>query len=685
MRNITGTRRKQDNQAAVIAFYRRSNVNTAQEACRLADVPYDTYEGWVANKTDHAWQNAWAGAKAFKSRQRAETAEAAKTGLVIDPERVKPEMPDFTTFRRDYIGRPVTHHQRHVVEAYEDLTNRFIMVLGPTGSGKDTTAGDFVLHAATPNFSKRVAWLMRSETFSRRRLSERLAPYLTEPKTYKTSPEGPDTTVPTRSLIEDFGPFAWQKGMKWTDGTPVDRSTWTKNEMYFVGTVGATEADPNLWATGIDGRLYGSRVDLMVVSDPFDRENQLSSEKAGQVEWFKGTMRSRLDTKGRLIILGTRVLPGDNYEVLLEYFAANARVIYRSDDGYYTKYANGFATVIHPAIDMDDQGREVSYWPDVFPMQSYLILPDGAKYDLDTLDDETHMELARNGAEIVEGLTDRREADWDMFETTMQQKPPTKTGGEFTDLLLDHCDDPTRTFGQVMPGEQLVQGVDPARTGGAAWVMLGVNRDNGTIICVDYFFGKKLGVEGIRNQLVIDPITMYRPRYLEYEDNREASTLVHPEVIQTARQFSVNLRGRNTNESNRNKGEEAVAMMAFDMRDGIIRFPAGRPEDRERLFLLKEHFHNWDRKMELREARSKAFTAVEDDIVMAFWMAWRRATQLLGKSRNPYNPGQVASMPEVMRKRWAPYMQHQGSPDHKSAPPATDLVAVYYSDHGDHP
>jgi len=668
------------NQRRVIANYLDEDCPTWMEACRRADVSRFTFQSWGDSAGNKVWKADKAIAADAKRRQKLAIEEQHKAGLTIDPKRVKPEMPDFTTFRRDYLGRPVEPHQQHVVDAYEDKTNRFIMVLGPTGSGKDTTAGDFVLHAATPDFSKRVAWLMRSEAFSRRRLSERLSPYLTDSKAYLTAPEGPDTSIPTRSLIEDYGPFKWSKGMRWKDGQPIEKSTWTKHEIYFAGTIGATEADPNLWATGVDGRLYGSRVDLMVVSDPFDRENQLSSERLNQVEWFKGTMRSRLDTKGRLIILGTRVLPGDNYELLLDYFAANSPIIYRSDDGYYTKHRNGFATVIYPAIDRDERGREVSYWPTQFPMESYLLMPDGAKHLVDTLDGETHLELAADGAELVEGLVDRREADWNVFQTTMQQDPPRGVGGEFTDLLLDHCDDPTRTFGQVMPGEILIQGVDPARTGGAAWVMLALNRENATITLVDYFFGKKLGVEGLRTELIVNPIVQYQPRYLEYEDNREASVLVHPEVIRTAKDFAVNIRGFNTNTSNRNVGEDHVAMMAFDMRDGIIRLPVGRPEDRERLMLLKEHFHNWDRKTQLRLDGSKTWRTIEDDITMAFWAAWKRGRELLGK-RNQYNPNRVANMPEVMSKRWAPYMHNQSQRAPQATPPATDLVAVYYREH----
>jgi hypothetical protein len=645
------------------------------DALRQAGIPDITYERW--RKNDYTFRAAIDALKYTKNHGQIQKRRRKEIPphLIVDPDKAKPDIGDFATFRREYLGRPVAAHQEHIVSAYEDRTNRFVMILGPTGSGKDTTALDIVLHAAVPDFSMRVAWIMPNEKFSARRLSERGAPYLTDPKTYLTAPEGPDTTIPTRSLIDDFGPFQWEKGMIWSDGTPVPQTTWNKHEIYFAGTVGAKESDPNLWSTGINGQLYGSRVKLMVVSDPFDRENQLSVERAKNVEWFKGTLRSRLDTKGRLVILGTRVLPGDDYEVLMDYFIGNATVLWQSDDGYYTKYRNGFASVIYPALETTDAGETVSYWPEQFPLESYLEMPDGQKYLASALTDDEYLDLAGRGAEVVEGLLERRAADKTIFDTTMQQAPPKREGGQFSDLLLDNCDDPTRSFGQVRPGDILVQGVDPATFTGTAWAMVAANREDHTITLVDYGFGKKLGVEGLRDEMVLGPIFEYRPSYMEYESNQHKAVLKFPEVIQVAKEHGVKVTEVHT-QNNRNIGDLAVTQIAFDMRDGTLRFPAALPTDLDKLRLVKEHFHNWDTKTELRTLRTKAWMRIEDDIVMAIWVAWMRAKALLGKRPNHLRRAVEAMIPEVTQRAWSRYAPKQGK--WRPPPPATDLVAVYY-------
>ena len=100
--------------------------------------------------------------------------------------------------------------------------------------------------------------------------------------------------------------------MTYPDGRPVERTTWTQHEIYLLQSV-APEADPNLWATGMQGAMYGSRVDTMIMSDTFTVENQRSpTARAAQLDWTQGTVKSRLDEGGRLIFLLTRSNAEDN-------------------------------------------------------------------------------------------------------------------------------------------------------------------------------------------------------------------------------------------------------------------------------------------------------------------------------------------------------------------------------------
>jgi len=355
-------------QREFLRAYARDDVSTVKEACRRVRLPRSTYGSWVAESK--SFQAQVEAVRLEKKAQRDAAKALELSDLVLDPDRVFAPVPPIRDFRWRYFGFPTPKHQDPIFRAYEDKTNLRVVVLGPPGSGKDSTARDIVAHALMEDRSTRVSWIMKNERFSGRRVSQRLDPYLTDRAVYRTAPEGPGTQVPEGTLIDDFGPFRWERGMRWKDGSKVEKTTWNSSEMYFIRR-GAAEADPNLWATGIDGSLYGARVDLMVVSDPFDREDQRSPTlRERRLDWFMGTARSRLDERGRLFVLGTRVLAGDAYEALLDAYIGDARVVER--DGYYTKYANGTATVIFPAVQFDESGDEVSYWPERFPLHGRI-------------------------------------------------------------------------------------------------------------------------------------------------------------------------------------------------------------------------------------------------------------------------------------------------------------------------
>lgn len=575
---------------------------------------------------------------------------------VVDLAKDHPK-PDFATWRRQYLGRPVWPHQVPIVEAYMDQTNLVVIVLGPPGSGKDTTCGDLLLYdLCDDKVGLRTAWIMESESFARRRLGERIDPYLTDPRSYRHAPLGPDTSMPERSLIEDWGPYKWEPGMRFEDGARVTRTTWTKNEMYFV-RVQAPEADPNLWATGINGATYGARVDRMFLSDPFTQRNQISpTTMAEQRGYIQGTLMSRLDESGRLVIMGTRISAGDNYGWWLKRLIGNARIIH--EDGYYRKYSNGVATVVYPAIQVDNDGDEVSYWPERFPLDGQLVLPDGTTFLASGLEDGTVAQLVKQGARRIRGLYDIRSEDPDLFQTMYQQNPIIDNFGEFTTAILNHCDDEDRSIGVIRPGEELVLGVDPARTGGAGWVLWAVDYEDQTATVVDMFYGTKLGTAGIKNKLIIEPLLKFLPRWFVYEGNREAAILEFPDVMGAVRESQVNVVKLFTGR-NRYQGEEAVAAMTIPMREGRIRFPARTLEDRNRMALLKEHFRNFDARTGSEgRTRSGQYSHLPDDLAMAARAGWTQCAKLLVVERQKFFGVRRRPVPGSVRRKWAKTQQH---------------------------
>lgn len=648
----TQTRRRLKRQEAFLKALTQ-DVYTIGDAAEMAGVSRKTIDTW--RDRDRAFNER---VKIAVAEARTRKAMSKYVSREVSLDKPRPDKGSFAEWRRKYTGRIVEKHQEGFVAAFEDRTNQKILWLAPTGAGKDTTAGDVCMYVTCDDWTQRAAWLMENENFSRRRIAERIKPYFEDSRVYDQKPLGINSVKPSASLIADYGPFTWEKGMRFVDGTPVPRNTWTKNELYFMRGMGESEADPNLWASGLGGASYGARITFLVLSDPFTFENQSSpTQRAQQRALLEegGTIATRLDGSGRTLVLGTRVAEWDNYGEWMKSWTQNARVIDHQEfwaTDYY-KYSNGVAVVITRAIVENEDGEEVSFWPDnpEFPLDSYLEL-DGKRYLVKNLDDARYNELAAKGAHRVKGLREKRAENPERFETTQQQNPPEGGVGEFTDILLDHCDDPSRTLGVWKPGEELlVQGVDPARSGGAAWVMWGYDRETGICTVVDLFYGEKLGTEGVRKKLLLEPASHYLPAYLVYEVNAESGVLDHPDVKRLVEQTGTSLIRHHT-QYNRSQGDASVAAMSTDMRTGLIRFPAAHPQDRERLRKLKQHFKNWDIASAMnRRTISGRYGHQPDDLCMAAWIGWYH---IKTRMKNRGLVGRVAQrpVPQAIMKRW---------------------------------
>ena len=630
---------------------------TTRGACKKAGVTYSTYGTWrdrypafAEEMTRLTTANRVARQVADSERRRV---QAANSDMVVDFDREMPPRPGLIEFRQDYLGRPTPIHQVAACKALEDQTNLVTFVFGPTGMGKDTLAGDFVLQQVAPDRSgMRVAWFMENEDFSKRRL-RRLSQYLVDPRTFEVAPSRtPGASVPSRSIIEDWGPFRWERGMVTPDGDKIDRPQWTTQQMYFMGVI-APEADPNLWATGVEGATYGARIDLAVLSDVFTVENQKSpTRRRDQMNWIKGTLDTRFDEDGRLVIIGTMLPDDNNYEVMLEEYVGDARVISeeRYGPGVYTKYSNGVAVVVVKALwDNPETGEVESYWPERFPLEAHLVYK-GDRWPVESLSDERVEELGQKGAKRVRGLLDRQKQMPRFFKAMFMQERDVDAGGDFTTAVLDLCDDPLRTYGVVYPHELTVIGVDAATTGGAAWAAVAIDRKTEIVTIVDWWWGEKLGVTGIKNRLIIEPLTKYAPPWLAYEVNHQSAVLDDYLIKQALADFGTSVHDHRTG-ANRGSMEMGVGSMAAFMRARQIRFPTQTAEDREKTKRLKAFFLAWE-KASIAEGRSRPARSGwdPDDVTMAIWPAWLKARSLVTAKVGHDLPS--IPIPDSVRRRW---------------------------------
>ncbi len=605
--------------------------------------------------------------------------------MIYDPYRETPKWPEgprldyFIKWKEKFIGRPTPPHVMGFHMAYFDLTNRRIIWKGPTGSGKDTSLGDLVLAEITHDKGMKIGWLNESDPMATRRVAERIKPYLENPRTYEAPPGGPGCVTPSGSLIEDYGPFTWKKGLKYPNGDGVPQNTWEKRQLYFIPQPGEKEQDPNLSAAGINSALEGQRIRLFIMSDVFTLRNHGNPiVMADQINNIRGTIDNRLDGSGRVVLINSRIAGGDNVEQLEKEWvgAAEPIDIIHTHNTTYEKYPNGVAIVTTTAITTDDEGAEVPFWPanPEFPLDSYIKMGD-ERWNVEDLSRKDHLDLAKRGGVLVEGLRSKRKANPKLFATMQQQDPPTTAGGEFTEELLNSSEDETRSIYMKYPHEVGILGVDPARTYGAGFVKVAVNLRENTIIPYDYGFFEGLGSGGIKNKLVLEPLRRGGIRHLSYERNRESWVLDDIDVNNTCNALGVQMNPFTTGR-NRNEGVWSVSAMAEDIALGIIRFPAASQADVDFMRLLKDHAENWDRG-EVTGSKPGRSGHRPDDLWMAFWGAWMQAKYLLSHRVRAQAPER--NVPDSVKAQWG---VNVGSSKKKTVnidTPVTDLVKEFYS------
>jgi len=566
------------------------------------------------------WRRDPAFAERFKKIQ-AKRILAKPTDLVtFDPFREMPKPSGLVQFRQDVFGFPSIPSHEDFAKAYDDKQNLVIFWMAPAGAGKDVTAMQAVTHAAADGIDQ-MGCIMENEKQAKKRIDAYLDPYFTDPNLYTRAPNVPGGTVPTINFIEEWGPFRFDKNLRLPDGSRPATTKWDAFNKWFVGRT-TIAADPSLWAVGLGSAIAGARVRLLVASDLFTVENQRSATfRKDQLDLLTGTIQSRLDEAGRLIFLNHHVrrTGESNLVTLMEQYIGTARIV--AQDRHYTKYANGVAVVRTPALEVSEEGIVTSYWPERFPVKGKFVV-DGEIHEIDNLTDEEYQDYADRGARRLRGMVDIRDSiGEDLFELLYQQNPKTSGYGDFTDEILDSCDDPTRTYGTFKPDEYRIVSVDPARSGGAAWIALGIDFDTEVFTVVDFWVGEGLGYSGMLDVLIRQPIELHRPREFVWEENFEQDLPHTAEAKEYLRRHHVRYKEWRT-QYNRSQGEFQVMSMLNDMRENKIRFPAASMADKLKSQVLKQHFQNFESVGYTDRKKNRGVSRLPDDACLATWFGW---------------------------------------------------------------
>lgn len=125
---------------------------------------------------------------------------------------------------------------------------------------------------------------------------------------------------------------------------------WDSREINVAGRTRKGK-EASLMCIGLGGGLTGLHFDLIIGDDLVDEENARTKyQRDVCFTWFYKTMYPTLEPHGRLYLVGTRYHPDDLYGRLeKEEFRNRVNVI--------------------PAIRKDEEGEEISFWPERFPLK----------------------------------------------------------------------------------------------------------------------------------------------------------------------------------------------------------------------------------------------------------------------------------------------------------------------------
>ena len=396
------------------------------EAMQLVERTAETYKDWRKNDS------------VFREQVDAvrEVARAARSRHRGD----RTEVPDFETFCRDYLDQPMAlHHQRvwdvvngrepremHPAIRYQKGRKQRLLLNFPPYHGKTSQwSVAYVVWRMMCDPNVRIAIVSQTQQFAKK-IVHQVKQILTLPAYAK--------------LHAAFMPEGGWKG-----------ESWTTFHIYLAG-VDRAQNDPTLQALGLNGQIYGSRLDVILLDDLVTGKNVHTYKELAD---FVGTeVASRMNDDGVLICLGTRMGAHDLYSELRD------QLEWDGETPVWTYFAQ-------PAV-LEQPERDPSTWVTLWP----------------ELEDGTPMwpgeSLAKLRAEA------NSEARWQL--TYMQQDASIDqvfpTGAVMASI------DNRRAAGPI-EGLYCVLGVDPAANGYTAMIVMGLDRASGRRFVLDGFVQAK--------------------------------------------------------------------------------------------------------------------------------------------------------------------------------------------------
>lgn len=568
----------QARRATFIATYKETH--NLDVACAAADIVRSTYSKWRLRFPDFA---------AAIDAERVSNVEVL--GDTWDG--------SFADFRKRYFGMDSPWFHLRMIRALEHgKPGSVTLILVPPEHGKTSLLEDYASYklAVEPDF--RITYASEKIDHAEKVLGLVM--------------NRMETEGPYREYAERFGPFtppSEGSGRK-------TRQTWSKKKFSVFRKRSSDERDYSMVALGIGAAVAGTRTDLLVLDDVQSLTNL--NQAAAILRTIRQDWLTRPGSKGRTVIIGTRVGEGDVYELMIEAGIIDELIeipAYTGEEWVEPQKRPGIKPKDDPQ-NLPPEGCKL-LWPERYSRQEYLAM--------------------------------RWNAGEDAWLRNYMQRPRGAGNTHFTLPVLAECFDPMRTIFLDPPHEvrEIVVGLDPGY-GTNATMAAGMTADKLYPLAwkLDYDLGTteeilaQAGIFAEQYQLGAGVGGRPQPCHVSdliVEDKAFQKGLFEDQAMKSlVKTYGFVVTGHQTGGEKADPNFGIPGMARSFRRQEIVLPAADDPATKAALEQLTRELTSW--KLYARGNRLK------QDLVMALWFCWlrwqaRRATLQQGHTQTIQTAG----------------------------------------------
>jgi len=514
------------------------------------------------------------------------------------------EVPDFPDFCREYLDTQLFNHQLqwydvlegrpprnlHESQIYKPGDPGMIIVNTPPEHAKSTTITvNYTTWRICQDPNIRIIIVSQTQEMAKRFL-----------RAIKDRLAGANTAY--KKLQYDFAPDG---------GFDANSASWTADSIYVNAEArDSGEATPTVQALGMNGQIYGNRADLIILDDTVTGKNAHEFEK--QIDWIQREVINRLTYPGGVLLLvGTRLAPVELYSEI------------QKPEWYGQDEESPWTYLTQPAVlefaESPDDWIVLAPWTNRPPVSL------GARKLVEPGPDGLYP--WHSGKALARRRATSSPQNWKM----VYQQEQVVEDAIFPANKVAASIDGMRAAGLMSPGAPghrphgmdglyVVGGFDPAITGHAAAVVLGVDRMSGMRYVLDVWTAPNQKPDDLFDKLK-DWTVKYHMHEWVIEKNAMNLMVTQNRDLRNFLGSRGTILKEHFTGNNKNDADFGVASMSmlFDgaLEDrGLIRLPSRSQQ--EGVKALVEQLTTWFPQ-----------TKAKQDTVMALWFAETRARELV--------------------------------------------------------